>query len=131
MEAKEASWGTAEVGSFDHVVPRVTPGERQQREHRVGEGTPRELALVPPLRLAFGAAKRLQVELVVTLTLTLTPTPALTPALTPTPTPTPTLTPNPHTNPNGGTCLPKPLRTLYLRAGGAGLELGGLELAVF
>ena len=84
MEAKEASWGTAEVGSFDHVVPRVTPGERQQREHRVGEGTPRELALVPPLRLAFGAAKRLQVELVVTLTLTLTPTPALTPALTPT-----------------------------------------------
>ena len=28
-------------------------------------------------------------------------------------------------------CLPKPLRTLYLRAGGAGLELGGLELAVF
>ena len=52
-------------------------------------------------------------------------------ALTPTPTPTPTLTPNPHTNPNGGTCLPKPLRTLYLRAGGAGLELGGLELAVF
>ena len=86
MEAKEASWGTAEVGSFDHVVPRVTPGERQQREHRVGEGTPRELALVPPLRLAFGAAKRLQVELVVTLTLTLTPTPALTPALTPTPT---------------------------------------------
>ena len=93
MEAKEASWGTAEVGSFDHVVPRVTPGERQQREHRVGEGTPRELALVPPLRLAFGAAKRLQVELVVTLTLTLTPTPALTPALTPTLTLTPALTP--------------------------------------
>ena len=66
-----------------------------------------------------------------TLTLALTLTPALTPALTPTPNATPTLTPNPHTNPNGGTCLPKPLRTLYLRAGGAGLELGGLELAVF
>eukprot|EP00964_Phaeocystis_antarctica_P029537 scaffold16650_cov54-Phaeocystis_antarctica.AAC.1 len=54
-----------EVGELESAVVRVAPGERQQREDRLREGAPRELTLMPPLRLALGTAERLQVKLVV------------------------------------------------------------------